>query len=89
MQKILITGGAGFTGINFARHYLDRGDEVVIFDNLSRAGCLPNLSWLEEAVRTEHLEVIVGDVRIPPDSLQAQVEECDALHGGSSARWFL
>ena len=79
MTKFLITGGAGFTGINFVRRYLDRGDEVVIFDNLSRAGCLENLIWLREVSSQERLKLIVGDVRMPPFSLQAEVESADAL----------
>jgi UDP-glucose 4-epimerase len=32
---ILITGGAGFIGSHMARHFLDKGEEVVILDNLS------------------------------------------------------
>ena len=34
MQKILVTGGAGFIGRRIVRHYLERGDEVWCVDNL-------------------------------------------------------
>jgi len=34
-MKILITGGAGFIGSNVAEFHLDRGDEVVVVDDLS------------------------------------------------------
>ena len=34
-MKVLVTGTAGFIGSNVARRLLDRGDEVVGFDNLS------------------------------------------------------
>ena len=35
MQKILITGGAGFIGSNLAKKLIDRGDQVVILDNFN------------------------------------------------------
>ena len=34
-MKILITGGAGFIGSNLAKRLMDRGDKVVIIDNLN------------------------------------------------------
>jgi CDP-paratose 2-epimerase len=80
MEKILITGGAGFTGINFARHYLDRGHEVVILDNLSRRGGRENLRWLEESVEDRsHLQILVEDVRMPGRAVEAAVESADLL----------
>ncbi len=79
MKKVLITGGAGFTGVNFARHYLKKGYEVVVFDNLSRPGGLPNLAWLREDSDSRGLKILNGDVRLPPASLQKEVESSDAL----------
>ena len=35
--QIVITGGAGFLGTNIAKALAERGDDVLIFDNLSRA----------------------------------------------------
>lgn len=35
MQKILITGGAGFIGSNLAKKLMDRGDKVVLIDNFN------------------------------------------------------
>jgi CDP-paratose 2-epimerase len=49
MQKILITGGAGFIGVNSARHFLSRGWQVSLLDNLSRRGTEDNLRWLQAA----------------------------------------
>ena len=34
-MKILITGGAGFIGSHIVDAFIERGDEVVIIDNLS------------------------------------------------------
>ncbi len=59
-MKFLITGGAGFTGINAARGFIDAGHEVIIFDNFSRGGCDRNLDWLREQAE---FELVKGDVR--------------------------
>lgn len=86
MTKILVTGGAGFTGVNVARHHLEEGDQVVLFDNLSREGAIDNLRWLQRYAEAEmpagapdRLDVIVGDVRFPPDELRDAVETSDSL----------
>jgi CDP-paratose 2-epimerase len=44
---ILITGGAGFIGSNIASSYLEEGQSVHIFDNLSRAGVAENIHELQ------------------------------------------
>jgi CDP-paratose 2-epimerase len=43
----LITGGAGFVGVNVADRLLTEGKTVMVFDNLSRAGVEQNLAWLQ------------------------------------------
>ncbi|MBW2970927.1 NAD-dependent epimerase/dehydratase family protein [Candidatus Woesearchaeota archaeon] len=43
-MKILITGGAGFIGSHVAEFYANKGHEVVVFDNLSRANLLKKSS---------------------------------------------
>ena len=50
-MKVIITGGAGFIGSNAARRHLERGDTVVLVDNLSRAGSEANLAWLRSLGR--------------------------------------
>jgi CDP-paratose 2-epimerase len=45
-RRILITGGAGFLGVNAAVHMIDEGWHVTLLDNLSRPGTERNLKWL-------------------------------------------
>lgn len=46
-MKYLITGGCGFLGSNIASEILKQGDELVVYDNLSRVGGGENLEWLD------------------------------------------
>ena len=48
-MKYLITGGAGFIGSHLAEKLLTRGDEVVIFDNLSTSSAV-NISGIKEKI---------------------------------------
>ncbi len=50
MEKILVTGGAGFIGSNFVRYMLDkyRNYEIVNLDALTYCGNLENLSGIED-----------------------------------------
>lgn len=44
-MKVLITGGAGFIGSHLAERLLDRGDEVIVLDDLS-TGSMDNIQHL-------------------------------------------
>ena len=63
-MKILITGGCGFLGSNLAAAALDRGTELMVFDNLSRTGSTANLEWLRGKGEFTHVH---GDIRNPND----------------------
>ena len=45
-RRVLITGGAGFVGVNAADHLIGSGWHVTVLDNLSRSGTERNLKWL-------------------------------------------
>jgi CDP-paratose 2-epimerase len=62
-RHYLITGGAGFIGANYVHRLLKRGEQVTIYDNLSRAGAPRNLEWLTSEFGNSAFEVIVADVR--------------------------
>lgn len=54
-MRILVTGGAGFIGMNLARYIAHDGAEVIVFDNTSlRADSVDDLS---------HISTFNGDVR--------------------------
>jgi CDP-paratose 2-epimerase len=62
-NKTLITGGAGFIGSNYADHLLERGEEVILFDNLSRKGSKKNLEWLEKTFGKKSFHFVNKDIR--------------------------
>ena len=43
MQKVVVTGGAGFIGSNMVDRLINEGKEVIIIDNLS-TGRLENIN---------------------------------------------
>ena len=73
-----ITGGAGFIGSNYVHRLLERGEKVIIYDNLSRAGAPRNLAWLQERFGDNAFQLIVGDVR-DAALLTASSREADVI----------
>lgn len=47
-ERWIITGGCGFLGSNLAATLLEDGVDVVVLDNLFRAGSVLNLAWLRK-----------------------------------------
>jgi nucleoside-diphosphate-sugar epimerase len=60
MDAVLITGGAGFVGLNLVEALLTRGEHVVVF---GRESALPDPAPARFARLRGRLEVIQGDVR--------------------------
>jgi len=60
-RNVLITGGAGFIGTNFVRHWLanTREGRVVVFDALTYAGNIDNLAGLD---RDPRYVFVKGDI---------------------------
>lgn len=71
-MKYLITGGGGFLGSNLACEVLQKGNQLVIFDNLSRFGSDQNIAWLQGL---DAFTFVRGDV-----SIQAEIESVIRQH---------
>jgi CDP-paratose 2-epimerase len=61
-RPIVITGGCGFIGCNLADVLAKRGEKVIAFDNLSRAGVRENAQWLKSR-HGDLISIVPGDVR--------------------------
>ena len=60
-MKYLITGGAGFIGSHLAEKLIPRGDQVIVFDNLS-TGSTKNLFGIKEKIRFEQGSILEKSV---------------------------
>ncbi len=67
-MKYLITGGAGFIGSHLAESLISRGDQVVVFDNLS-TGSRSNLVGISEKIKFEQGNILN---KAPIDKLVAE-----------------
>jgi CDP-paratose 2-epimerase len=61
-RTVVITGGAGFIGVNAAEAFIRDGWHVIVFDNLSRKGTDLNLRYLQQRFSSS-CEFVLGDVR--------------------------
>lgn len=58
----LITGGAGFIGVNLADRLAREGTTVVVLDDLTRPGTEANLRWLQNR-HGRRVRFLLGDIR--------------------------
>jgi dTDP-glucose 4,6-dehydratase len=75
MNKILITGGAGFIGANFARYLVKNKPryQITVIDHLGYAGDISSLDDIKEKI-----EFIKGDIA-DIDLIDGLVSKCDAV----------
>ncbi|MBI2363313.1 MAG: GDP-mannose 4,6-dehydratase [Elusimicrobia bacterium] len=59
-RRVLITGGAGFIGVNAAHRFMTKGWRVSVFDDLSRKGTESNIAWLK---KQGAVDFVRGDLR--------------------------
>ena len=60
-MRYLITGGAGFIGSHLAESLISRGDQVVVFDNLS-TGSTNNLISISQKIKFKQGNILDKDV---------------------------
>jgi len=80
-NRVLITGGLGFIGLEVARLLVERGYPVRLFDSLNPQihGAIPNLSALL-LLRSAQVEVLRGDVSRPSDWAAALADVGAVVH---------
>lgn len=78
MTKVLITGGAGFIGMSAAERFINKGWQVVVFDNLFRKGTEINLKYLQDAYPGK-FTFIRGDITRDQDQLTEQAKSADVI----------
>jgi len=75
MERVLVVGGAGFIGSHLVDVLMERGVEVVVFDNLS-SGSLENIRrWLDGPGFT----FIKGDLLSPTDLGKLEIERYNLI----------
>ena len=74
-MRALITGGAGFIGSHLADRLLDRGDEIIILDDLS-TGRLANIAHLTGRA---DVEFVLGSI-VNADLVDHVVSRVDAVY---------
>src|SRR6266851_4472114 len=72
--RVLITGGAGFIGSHLADAYLQRGDEVLVIDDLS-TGTIENIRHLKNHSRFHYT---IDSVHNQPVTAEL-VDQCDVV----------
>lgn len=73
-MKALITGGAGFIGSHLAEKIIQRGDQVIVLDNLS-TGCHENIAHLD---KNSNFQLVIGNI-LDEFLVDKYVERCDVI----------
>src|SRR5438105_573587 len=73
-MRVLVTGGAGFIGSHLAERLLDRGDEVMLMDNLS-TGSMENIRHLKRFDRMQYFLEAIENRQL----LAELVDEADVI----------
>lgn len=78
MKNLLITGGAGFIGSNFARYMLQNHPDyvIVVYDKLTYAGNLENLKDLWDDPRFAFVQGDIADAARVDEVMQTRAIDC-------------
>lgn len=77
-KTIVITGGAGFIGVNAAESFIREGWYVILLDNLSGKGTDLNLRYLQRKYSSQ-CEFVQADIRYDSFSLLRAVDRAELV----------
>jgi CDP-paratose 2-epimerase len=77
IRPVLVTGGAGFIGVNLADRLAREGYSVLIFDSLARPGVEDNLEWLKSS-HADKISFACCDIR-DRAAIGEAVRDCRAV----------
>jgi len=74
MKKVLVTGGAGFIGSNYVHYHAEKHpeDEIVVLDNLTYAGNLPNIQELLDVGKARFVKGDIGDLKFIEELFESE-----------------
>jgi CDP-paratose 2-epimerase len=67
---MLITGGAGFIGVNSALYFSKHGWDIIVLDDLSRKGTDLNLKWLQKQGSFRFEKIDIRDIEKVENALR-------------------
>ena len=76
-RPVLVTGGAGFIGSNLADRLAREGQDVLVFDALTRPGVQRNLEWLQRR-HPRRVSAAVADIR-DADAVRDAAMRCSGV----------
>lgn len=74
-MRALVTGGAGFIGSHLIDRLVDRGDDVVVIDNLSSG----DVGFIQPHIDNGRVRLVEGDICNPADVGRAMAMEIDCV----------
>ncbi len=78
-RPVLVTGGAGFIGANLADRLAANGENVLVYDALTRPGVERNLAWLKHR-HPGKIAVNIADLRDEPALTEAASTASAVFH---------
>jgi len=72
----VITGGCGFIGANLAKRLAEKGEGVVLLDNLSRKGASENAKWLKSE---KNVRLAKCDISKDQKTLDKEIAKADKV----------
>jgi UDP-glucose 4-epimerase len=74
-NRILVTGGAGFIGSNLVDHLLEKGNKVLVFDNLSSG----KMEYIEHHLENPDFSLVKGDL-LDPEAVESVCKDVDMIY---------